>query len=331
MKRRSVRRIAIAVAAVVGVLLLAGVIFTATFDVNRYKPQIQNAVQERTGRRLAFDGDLALTLFPRLAVKLPPTTLSEPGRDTVFARLQSAQASVALLPLLRRQIEVDGVRIDGLQATVVRSKDGTTSIDDLLKPQKGAAPTGQGEPAAAGGSATIGAVQLKNADVTWRDLAAGRTVRLNGFDLRAGRYAPGARMPVEASAAMTSTEPALAAKLHFKADIEWTGEGGLAALRDLSLKADGTLKQQPVTIDAKADQLKFDADALDVRGLKLSANATGEGGALWNCIDAPASSSAGVPWKRSGDFGRGNNRQAKAARSGKRRQRNGIRRASNKP
>jgi len=288
MNRRFLRRVAIVVAAAIGVLLLAGVIFTATFDVNRYKPQIESAVKERTGRTLRFDGDLALTLFPRLAVKLPPTTLSERGRDTVFARLQSAQASVALLPLLHRQIEVDGVRIDGLQATVVRHKDGTTSIDDLLQSQKGAAPAGKAEPASTGGAgASIGAVQLKNADVTWRDLAAGREVRLNGLDLRAGRYAPGARMPIEASAAVTSNEPALAAKLDFKADIEWTEQGGLGVLRELSLKADGTLKQQPVTIDAKADQLRAAADALDVRGLKLMANAKQAGAPLELQLTAP--------------------------------------------
>ena len=100
--------------------------------------------------------------FPRIAVKLPATTLSEPGRDTVFARLQSAQASVALLPLLRRQVEIDGVRIDGLQATIVRQKDGRTNVDDLLQPQKpGVRRAARTQPSAPSGATTIGAVQLK--------------------------------------------------------------------------------------------------------------------------------------------------------------------------
>ena len=134
MTRTLLRRIAIASAVVVALLVLAGAIFTARFDVNRYKPQIIDAVQERTGRALKFDGDLSLSLFPRIAVKLPATTLSELGREAVFARFSSAQASVALLPLLRGQLEVDGVRVDGLQATIVRQKDGRTSVDDLLRP-----------------------------------------------------------------------------------------------------------------------------------------------------------------------------------------------------
>ena len=279
MNRTLLRRIAIATAVVVAMLVVAGAIFTARFDVNRYKPQIIDAVQERTGRALKFDGDLSLSLFPRIAVKLPATTLSEPGREAVFARFSSAQASVALLPLLRGQFAVDGVRIDGLQATIVRQKDGRTSVDDLLQPPKPAADARKSEAPASAGTTTIGAVRLENADITWRDLAAGRTVRLNAFDLRAGRYAPGVRMPVEASATITASEPAFTGKANLKADIEWNAQGGLRAVRDLSLKGDGALKQQPVAIDARADQVAADADTLDVRGLTVSVSGKGDGGA----------------------------------------------------
>jgi AsmA protein len=277
MKSTVVRRVTIGAAALLALLLVAAFVFTATFDVNRYKSQIAGAVQQRTGRTLRFDGDLALSVFPRLAVKLPATTLSEPGRDTVFARLRSAQASVALLPLLRRKLQVDAVRIDGLQATVERRKDGTTNIDDLLGRDK-VAPTGKAEPGSSPAGAIVGAVELRQADVTWRDLAAGRTVRLTEFDLVAGRFAPGARMPLEASAAVTASEPVLAARVKFEAEVDWSEQGTLRAVRDLALRGEGTLRQQAVTIDAKAGQLVATADALDVRGLTVAASARGEGG-----------------------------------------------------
>ena len=104
-------------------------------------------------------------------------------------------------------------------------------------------------------------------------------MRLNAFDLRAGRYAPGVRMPVEASATITASEPAFTGKANLKADIEWNAQGGLRAVRDLSLKGDGALKQQPVAIDAGADHVAADADTLDVRGLTVSVSGKGDGGA----------------------------------------------------
>lgn len=276
--RTLVRRIAIGAGALVALLVVAGVVFTATFDVNRYKPQIAGAVQERTGRTLHFDGDLALGLVPRIAVKLPATTLSEPKRDAVFARLQSAEASVALMPLLRRELVVDAVRIDGLQATIVRRKDGSTNIDDLLKPAPGA-PAGKGGPAPSSPAATIGAVRLEDANLTFNDQAAGRTVQLEDFDLRAGRYAPDARMPLAASGTVAVEPQALAARVTLQSEIEWDAQGGVRAIRDLALKVDGTLAKQPLALDARAERLLAAHDALEARGVRLVATAPGAGGA----------------------------------------------------
>ena len=64
-------------------------------------------------------------MFPSIGVKLPATTLSERGRDAPFAQLASAQASVALLPLLRGRAEIDALSIDGLRATIIRQADGS--------------------------------------------------------------------------------------------------------------------------------------------------------------------------------------------------------------
>jgi AsmA protein len=276
MKRSVIKRVAIGFGVVVLALFVAGAVFTATFDVNRYKTQIADAVHERTGRTLRFDGDLSLSLFPRVAMKLPPTTLSEPGRDAAFARLRSAEAFVALLPLLRKEIKVDAVRVDGLQVTVVRQKDGSTDIDDLLRPQKTPAAGGVPGTAPASKEMTIGGVQLKDADITWRDLASGRTIRLAGFDLRAGRYGPGERTPVEGRVVVTLNEPALTARANVKGEIEWTEQGGLRAVRGVSLKADGTAKQQRVTLEASAERLVAGTDLLEIESMKVSASGKGE-------------------------------------------------------
>ena len=53
------RTVLIAIAALLGVAGAALAIFVATFDANRYKPQLVDLVRERTGRILAIEGDLA--------------------------------------------------------------------------------------------------------------------------------------------------------------------------------------------------------------------------------------------------------------------------------
>lgn len=289
MNRALVRRSAIVLAALLALAVLAGAIFVATFDVNRYKGDIAAAVQARTGRTLTFDGDLGLAIFPRVAVRLPATTVSEPRRKEPFARVQSARASVALLPLLRRQLVVDAVRLDGLQATIVRQKDGRTNVDDLLgTTDEKDAPAAPDAKPQAGATATIGAIELDRADLTFRDLAAGRTVRAHALELRAGRYAAGGRMPLTAKGELVVSEPAIAARVDFAAEFEWDEQGAWRAMRDLAVKADGTLRQQPLRVDARAERLVAAAGAVDVRGARFSAHGkSADGAAIEARFSAP--------------------------------------------
>ena len=70
-----------------GLLLLviaAAVIFVMTFDANRYKPQVERLVQEKTGRTLKLQGPLEATVWPSLGAKVSGVTFSERGSDRQF-------------------------------------------------------------------------------------------------------------------------------------------------------------------------------------------------------------------------------------------------------
>ncbi len=92
------------VGSVVILALAAVVIFALSFDANRYKPEIERLAKERTGRTLKLQGSLQVAVFPSLGAKVAGLTLSERGRDQEFLALESAHASVALLPLLHGQV-----------------------------------------------------------------------------------------------------------------------------------------------------------------------------------------------------------------------------------
>src|SRR5918911_1235335 len=89
-------------------LVLAAAIFAMTFDPNRYKGQIERLVKDRTGRTLNLRGDLQVALWPALGAKVNGVTLSEHASTDEFIALDSAHASVALMPLLHGSVVVDG-------------------------------------------------------------------------------------------------------------------------------------------------------------------------------------------------------------------------------
>ncbi len=104
---------------IVLIAIVAGalVIFVATFDANDYKQEITKLVKKQTGRELKIDGELKLALYPDLALEMGKTSLSnaEGFAGTEFATIDSGKVSVKLIPLLKKQIEADAVKLNGLK------------------------------------------------------------------------------------------------------------------------------------------------------------------------------------------------------------------------
>src|SRR5262245_46727379 len=137
--------------AVGGLIVLVAVVLAvvaATFDPNQYKPQIVQAVKDKTQRTLKLDGNIGLAFWPSIGAKVGKTSLSERASDREFAAVEEVRVSLKLLPLLSKQAVVDTVRIKGLRANIVKGKDGKLNIDDLTgaagkeKPEPKGAPKG---------------------------------------------------------------------------------------------------------------------------------------------------------------------------------------------
>src|SRR5262249_31561532 len=154
-------------------------------------------VHDHYKRTLKFEGDLSLAVFPRIALALPPTTLSSLNGDRVSASLKGAKVSVALLPLLHSRIEVGDISIDGLAATIERRRDGSTNTDDRIKHDNAASQPAK--PAATEGTPDfdVGGIELTNADLTLNDLETKRTVHLAKLSLETGHLAPVVRTPLK--------------------------------------------------------------------------------------------------------------------------------------
>jgi AsmA protein len=186
------------------VIVLAGV--ALLFDPNDYKDDITVAVDNATGRTLTLEGDLGLSIFPRLGITLGAAELSnaEGFGDAPFARFDGAELSVGLLPLLTRRVEVDRAVLSGLRLNLARNAQGRTNWEDL---GQGGAPPADGAGAApeetqgsAGAAAdvdiSVGAIEILDAEVTWRDASAGQDWTLSNFNLRASDFDPGEAFPL---------------------------------------------------------------------------------------------------------------------------------------
>src|SRR3546814_9681635 len=103
-------------------LVIAALIAVALlFDPNDYRGQIQDKVQEETGREFAL-GDIKLSVFPWLSVQLSDARLGNAAGfgEQSFAEIQQVKVGVKLLPLLFDQ-------------QVQRSEEHTSEIQSLMR------------------------------------------------------------------------------------------------------------------------------------------------------------------------------------------------------
>lgn len=257
-------------------LVVAAAVIAATFDPNRYKPQIVDLVKQKTGRTLTMDGNIALTFFPRIGAHVERLALSGPQGQGSFARVEDARVAVALLPLLSKQVIVDKVALTGLAVDLVRYKDGRTNFDDLTGAD--AKPEGKAGPKPASGGAPlaidVGGIALKNAAIGWRDERDGTDVRLSAVDLETGRIASGVPGTLKLAANVDAKQPQARVRVELSTGYVLDFAGGGVALSALDLKASGDAPG--VTgLDARAKGERLDLDPaakrFDLTGIELAA------------------------------------------------------------
>ena len=109
--KRVLKTLAVALVAMVVLVVMAAVALVLFFDPNAYKDRITSLASAKIGRELHIEGDLKLTLFPWLGVRVGSVELANaPGFGAEpFARVTGLQVRVKVLPLLQRRIAMDTV------------------------------------------------------------------------------------------------------------------------------------------------------------------------------------------------------------------------------
>ena len=110
-------------------------VFVATFDANLYKQDLSELVRQHTGRDLQFFGDVSLTVYPVLGMKIGAMSFSNaPGFSAQsMIKVNKVSISVDVASLILFSPEVEQLMLDGLEINLQKNAKGVTNWDDLLK------------------------------------------------------------------------------------------------------------------------------------------------------------------------------------------------------
>ena len=196
-------------AGIVLILAAAAAYVAATFDPNQYKPQIVQAVNDRTQRNLRLEGDIKLAFIPRIAATLGRVSLSERGSDREFAAVGDFRVALKLAPLLSKQVVVETVEIKNLRAHLKEKGPGSNYEKSSLAPFPFPFPY----------VIDIDHVTIENAALTYTDEAAGAVYALSKINLRTGRIASGVPVKIDLAFTVQSDQPVMNLETALKATV----------------------------------------------------------------------------------------------------------------
>jgi len=275
----------IGLGALVVLLVAIAAIVAATFDPNDYKPLLVKLVQEKKQRTLDIPGRIRLTFFPKIGADLGKVSLSERGSKGPFASVDSARVSVALLPLLRKQVVVDRLKIDGIRANLKKRKDGSTNFDDLAGGEEKTPAKDQQVLVLA-----VDGVDLTNADIAYEDEAAGARYELAGATLKVGKLGDGVSDDFSFKGRVRSKSPTADAEVSLKTKYTMDLSKKQVRLKDLVADIGGTLadlKDLAAGLSANAD-IQISPLSASLSAVAVSFKAKQPAGELAAKLDVPA-------------------------------------------
>ena len=185
------KKLSIALLGLIVLLVVALLVGPSFIDWNSQKGRITAEVERLTGRELAIDGDLSLTILPAPAFSAARVRFAniEGGTAPSMIELESLDIRVALIPLIQGRVEVE--RIDLVRPTILVEvlPDGRGNWEittPAAAPAAGPAVAPIGGPDDGGGGffdqVHFKSIRISDGTLIYRDATVGREERIAGLN-----------------------------------------------------------------------------------------------------------------------------------------------------
>ena len=272
------------------IIVALGFALSHLFDPNDYKDEIRQIARDKAHIELTLNGDIGWSLFPWLGLELHDAsvaTLTAPTQP--FADLQMLGLSVRVLPLLRKEVQMSDVRVEGLNLRLTRDKNGHGNWQDIGKPapaiagSEATAATGS-EPAAPAKPDSISqplkldidSLTVNNARVEYNDEQSGQQFSAESIQLSTGAVHEGISIPVKLTAFLGTNKPVMRVKTEVDGKLRFDRILKRYQFEDLKIvgEASGEPLQGKTMTYAAQGQILVDmaANVAEWSGLKISAN-----------------------------------------------------------
>jgi AsmA protein len=231
-------------------VFIALLAFAATFDANNYKPQIIEQVEKATGRTFSIDGDINLSVFPWVGLKVERVSLgNEKGfKAEQFAAIRQLDVKVNVLPLLKKEVEINTVRLHGLNVSLEVAKNSANNWSSLaqtgavtesaMESEATAAEKAQQPAEEKAGALPLQSLRVEgfefvDAMISYDDRSSNTSATVSELNLTTSAIAFDEQIDVTFGARIENSQPAIDTRLEMSTQLTFDKELTRYTLRDL--------------------------------------------------------------------------------------------------
>jgi AsmA protein len=196
-------KISIAIFALLALTITLLLIFV---DPNDYKSEIETQVKTNLNRDLHIVGDIGWTFYPQLGFSSGEIELDNLSgfSQPHLVKINKASLGINILPLLKGEISIGKLTLDGFELTLLTDKNGLSNLDNMGKKSdesnkpatvKDASPTDEtvasekDEPFFAFNKTQLAGIEINNAIIELQDLQAGSHQKITINEIKLGEFA----------------------------------------------------------------------------------------------------------------------------------------------
>lgn len=256
---------------VVLLLVLAVILLPIFFDPNDHKPEIQQAVQNQIGREVSLNGPIGWSVFPWIAIELNDVRVAnESGfKGDSLADIKTLSARVKLLPLLKKDIQVDTVDLKNPTINLMVAQSGQSNwqaIMDHLASEETSSKSDQ----TSASNINIEGILISNGQLNYRDAGAGTTLKVSNFNYSSSAITAHKSADMSLSGQLEVVESQLSSDLsaEFVINNLLTDQALIMDIKSLALA--GEMDGVPLKFRTQeGGQLDFAQDKLNIPGIDI--------------------------------------------------------------
>ena len=126
---KAVKIFLVIVGGIVGIAVLATLLFVVFFDINRYKPRIEAALSKALAMNVAIEGPLALHVSSGLQVKLERVRVSNRGAELAF--VEELDLAIPLKSVIIDEMVYSTIAAKGAHVSIQRDRAGKYTYERM--------------------------------------------------------------------------------------------------------------------------------------------------------------------------------------------------------